>query len=197
MDEALFAAATKVTVHNGLTAKIWSSSWLQGGAPALMFPDLFQHSQWKSRTMVDDMWNDNWIVDVLHNATPNILLQYTLLWILIDEAAFDPEDEGEDQIAWTRSSSHVCTTKSAYEIQFDGSIRSMFPALIWKIWALAKCKFFTWVMLQSRIWTTDRLLVKEWPNDYFCPMCRVTFRRWSIFSKSALTLDWSGLDWGK
>jgi hypothetical protein len=45
MDEALFAAATKVTVHNGLTAKFWSSSWLQGGAPALMFPDLFQHSQ--------------------------------------------------------------------------------------------------------------------------------------------------------
>jgi hypothetical protein len=33
-DEALFASATKVTVHNGLTAKFWLSSWLQGGVPA-------------------------------------------------------------------------------------------------------------------------------------------------------------------
>jgi hypothetical protein len=40
-DEALFTAATKVTIHNGRTTKFWSSSWLSGGAPAMMFPGLF------------------------------------------------------------------------------------------------------------------------------------------------------------
>jgi hypothetical protein len=64
------------------------------------------------------------------------------------------------------------TTKSAYEIHFDGSSLSMFPTMIWKVWALARCKFFSWLLLQSRIWTADRLLVREWPNDYFCPLCR-------------------------
>jgi hypothetical protein len=33
--------ATKVIVHRGRTATFWSSSWLSGGAPAMMFPALF------------------------------------------------------------------------------------------------------------------------------------------------------------
>jgi hypothetical protein len=77
-DEVIFTIATKVMVHNRLTTKFWSSSWLQGGAPALMFPDLFEHSRRKNRTVANAMRNDNWIADVMHNATPNILLlQYT------------------------------------------------------------------------------------------------------------------------
>jgi hypothetical protein len=64
------------------------------------------------------------------------------------------------------------TTKSAYEIQFDGSSLSMLPSMIWRVWAPARCKFFSWVLLQSRIWMADRLLLMEWPNDYFCPLCR-------------------------
>jgi hypothetical protein len=63
-----------------------------------MFPTLFQHSRRKNRTVADAVRNDNWIADVLHNVTPNLLLQYTMLWILIDEVAFDPEDDGEDEI---------------------------------------------------------------------------------------------------
>jgi hypothetical protein len=30
----------------------------------------------------------------------------------------------------------------------------------------------SWLMLQNRVWTADRLLLKEWPNDYFYPLCR-------------------------
>jgi hypothetical protein len=28
---------------------------------------------------------------------------------------------------------------------------------------------FIWLMLQNRIWTSDRLQQRGWPNDYFCP----------------------------
>jgi hypothetical protein len=27
-------------------------------------------------------------------------------------------------------------------------------------------------MLQNRVWTTDRLLLKEWPKQYFYQLCR-------------------------
>jgi hypothetical protein len=27
------------------------------------------------------------------------------------------------------------------------------------------------LMLQNRFWTADRLLLREWPNQYFCPLC--------------------------
>jgi hypothetical protein len=26
-------------------------------------------------------------------------------------------------------------------------------------------------MLQNRVWTADRLLAREWQNEYFCPLC--------------------------
>jgi hypothetical protein len=32
-------------------------------------------------------------------------------------------------------------------------------------------KFFTWLLLQNRVWTVDRLMQREWPNQYFCPLC--------------------------
>jgi hypothetical protein len=41
IDRALFSAATQVTVFNGNKAKFWFSSWLDGMAPATMFPALF------------------------------------------------------------------------------------------------------------------------------------------------------------
>ena len=28
-----------------------------------------------------------------------------------------------------------------------------------------------WIMLQNWVWTADRLLLREWPNCYFCQLC--------------------------
>jgi hypothetical protein len=56
-------------------------------------------------------------------------------------------------------------------MQFLGSIPSILANVIWKCWAPSKCKFFTWLLLQNRIWTADRLLQREWPNNYFYQLC--------------------------
>jgi hypothetical protein len=58
-DEALFAAATGVMVHDGRTARFWSSSWLGGKAPAILFSSLFSHSKRKNRTVANALENDN------------------------------------------------------------------------------------------------------------------------------------------
>jgi hypothetical protein len=39
------------------------------------------------------------------------------------------------------------------------------------IWAPSRCKLSIWLMLQNRVWTADRLLRRQWPNQYFCPPC--------------------------
>ena len=62
--------------------------------------------------------------------------------------------------------------KSAYALQLEGKIKSPVASAIWKPWGPNKCKFFLWLLLQNRIWTADRLLLREWPNSYFCPLCR-------------------------
>ena len=77
----------------------------------------------------------------------------------------------EDSITWNLESSGRYSAKSAYNIQFAGSIPSNFPRLIWRIWAPPKCKSFLWLLLQDRLWTASRLQVRGWENNYFCGLC--------------------------
>ena len=81
------------------------------------------------------------------------------------------EDSQEDQIWWKLTTSGTYSAKSAYEIQFEGTQKSPIAADIWKPWAPTKCKFFTWLMLQNKLWMADRLLLREWPNCDLCPLC--------------------------
>jgi hypothetical protein len=79
-------------MHNGQTARFWTDSWLSGSAPTLLFPALFQHSKWKNRTMTDAIGNGNWVRDVIYNISPPLLVDYVMLWTLIDVAEVEPED---------------------------------------------------------------------------------------------------------
>jgi hypothetical protein len=170
-DEALFGAATRVTVRNGKMAKFWTSTWASGTTLAMMFPLLFQHSRRKNRTVADAMANEAWISDLMHDVTPGIMAEYIMLWIVIDEADLDLTDNRVDEIAWTRTTSGEYSTRSAYQIQFHGSITSDFQSLIWWVWSTSRYRFFIWLMLQKRVWTADRLMQRQWPNKYFCPLC--------------------------
>uniref|UniRef100_A0A8R7PVI3 Reverse transcriptase zinc-binding domain-containing protein n=1 Tax=Triticum urartu TaxID=4572 RepID=A0A8R7PVI3_TRIUA len=42
---------------------------------------------------------------------------------------------------------------------------------IWKNWAPQKCKFFSWLITQNRVWTADCLAKRGWPNCGNCPLC--------------------------
>jgi hypothetical protein len=118
------------------------------------------------------MENQNWIRDIMHEITADLLTQYVLLWELVEAAGFNHHDQEADEIVWTRTSGGKYSAKSAYDMQFEGSIGSSLLTSVWKVWAPSRCKFFLWLMLQNRIWTADRLLMREWPNQYFCPLCR-------------------------
>jgi hypothetical protein len=170
VDTALFAAATRVQVRNGRKAMFWTSSWLHGTSPASLFPALYQHCKRKKRTVAEAL-EDNWIRDIMQGITAQLFSDYVLLWGLVDEANFDPSTQGEDEIFWTRTSDASYSSRSAYGIQFDGSIESSFPTTVWRVWAPSRCKFFMWLLLQNRVWTADRLLLREWPNNYFCSLC--------------------------
>jgi hypothetical protein len=166
VDTALFAAATRVQVRNGRKAMFWTSSWLHGTSPASLFPALYQHCKRKKRTVAEALEDDNWIRDIMQ-----LFSDYVLLWGLVDEANLDPSTQGEDEIFWTRMSDASYSARSTNGIQFDGSIESSFPTTVWRVWAPSRCKFFMWLLLQNRVWTADRLVLREWPNNYFCPLC--------------------------
>jgi hypothetical protein len=144
-DEALFSAATRVTVRNGRTASFWTSSWINGASPAAMFPLLHKFSRRKNRTVRDALENDNWIRDLPSNLTVPLISDYVLLWELVEEAGFDPQNNDDDEIIWTRTADGTYSAKSAYDLQFEGNVPSVFPSCIWRIWAPSRCNFFLWL----------------------------------------------------
>jgi hypothetical protein len=168
VDEALFAAAIKVSIHSGNKAKFWKASWLQEFAPATMFPALFNHTRKKNRSVAGAISNENWFKDIMHHITPSLFLDYIRLWHSVSSFPFDQTDQDEDEIIWSRSANGAYSAKSAYNMQFGGGLDSEFPKAIWQVWAPNRCKFFLWLLLQNR---ADRLMLREWPNQYFCPLC--------------------------
>jgi hypothetical protein len=78
-DLALFNAATTV-LGNGEKATFWTSRWLQGEAPASLYPTLFRHSRRKNRTVKDAIMGDKWVSDVDHNMTVQLIEEYLSLW---------------------------------------------------------------------------------------------------------------------
>jgi hypothetical protein len=43
--------------------------------------------------------------------------------------------------------------------------------LIWKAQTEQKCKFFAWLLMHDRVLTTDNLIKRQWPCDYYCALC--------------------------
>jgi hypothetical protein len=146
-------------VQNGRRAKFWTSSWLDGMSPAAMFPALFRQRKRKNRSVAVE--NDNRIRDIMQNISAELFVDYVMLWILVDDVALDLTQQEEDTITWTRKASEEYSAKSAYRMQFYGNVESTYPAKVWQVWAPSRCKFFIWLMLQNKVWTADRLLLKE------------------------------------
>lgn len=168
-DLALFRAATVVTIGDGNTASFWNSSWLDGQAPATLFPALFKHSKRKNRTVKDALTGNRWITDVDYNLSELLIAEFVLLWGRLE--GFQLNQLQEDKITWAHTSDGCYTARSAYELQFMGSIASATAQVTWRTKAPPKCRFFVWLMVKNRIWTAARLQLREWPNDYFCQLC--------------------------
>jgi hypothetical protein len=75
-------------------------------------------------------------------------------------------------IHWKLTSSGEYSCSSAYSAQFAGAILSSLDSLVCKNWAPPKCNLFAWLIIQNRVWTSDHLQKRGWPNGIICPLCR-------------------------
>jgi hypothetical protein len=62
---------------------------------------------------------------------------------------------------------------SAYHTQFIGTFADHEWYRLWKSKAENKCKFFSWLLLQNRLWTTaDRIVRHGEQTNTICQLCR-------------------------
>ena len=76
-----------------------------------------------------------------------------------------------DTIVWKFSKDGRYSAKTEYKAHFLPLTLSLMPMLIWRQWAPPKCKLFTWLVTQNRIWTADRLERRGWQNCGLCKLC--------------------------
>ncbi|KAM0847123.1 hypothetical protein ACQ4PT_055218 [Festuca glaucescens] len=143
-DRALFAAATKITIGDGQTAKFWTDRWLHEMSPKEIAPEFFKISVRKNRSVKDALTNRKWMLDLHFSLDDCHSAELLHLETLIDEVQLT---EAPDEITWTFGSKNYYTSKSAYLLQFISAVGTDYKKIIWKGWAPARCKFFMWTLM--------------------------------------------------
>jgi hypothetical protein len=168
-EREIFAAATTVALGDGLTARFWFDSWMDGQAPFALMPGLFTASRRKQRSVREALLNGRWVQDLRGRVSPALLPDFVRLWLAAERVHLTPGEP--DCFTWLLSDSGSYSAASAYRLQFLGSTESPLVTSIWDAWAPAKYRLLAWLMVQNRVLTADRLMARQWPNSYFCPLC--------------------------
>ena len=170
----MFYAATTITVGNGLKTPFWHAPWLEGRKPKDIAPLIFECSSAKNCSVQKALLGADWVnkVRLDENFTTAHFSQFVNLWSLTTNVQLN-NDVG-DEIRWKLTADGEYSAKSAYKMQFMGTISSSMDKSVWRPWAPPKTKFFAWLANQNRVWTADRLAKRGWPNCGLCPFCKQT-----------------------
>ena len=147
--------------------------WAHGQRPRDVAPHIYSISRKKNRCLREPLYNRNWIkgINIRHrDFSAQHFRVCVLLWKIVQHVEL--RLGAVDDIKWKLSADRIYSAKSAYNAQFIGSTYTNFDALIWKVWAPRSCKIFSWLAIQNRLWTADRLRKRGWPNQLNCPLCR-------------------------
>ncbi|WVZ53725.1 hypothetical protein U9M48_004630 [Paspalum notatum var. saurae] len=167
-----WALRVDISVGSGATMLFWSDRWLHGKTVAELAPNLIKlipKRVVKRHTVSQALENRSWVSDIQGALTVRVLVDYLLIWDLVEGFTLQPEVP--DQYRWKLSSSGVYSSKTAYRAMFVGSIKFSPCKRIWKSWAPPNCKFFTWLAINNRCWTSDRLAKHGLPHQPACPFC--------------------------
>jgi hypothetical protein len=125
----------------------------------------------KKRTVAEGLFNDQWIRDiqVSLSLSAHALGQYVSLRIRLQGVRL--YQEIADKFIWKWSSSHLYSASSAYLAFFHGQCALLGAKYLSKMVAPACCKFFMWLALLDRCWTSDRRQRHNLDSNGLCAFC--------------------------
>ena len=111
----------------------------------------------------------SWAADLGPNLGPDTLHEFFALWQAV--SAWEANEDLPDEIAWSWEAKGHFLVRSAYVSAFGG--REVMPTadLTWKSRAPTQCRFFTWLAMKNRCWTSDRFARRGLPHQDACPFC--------------------------
>jgi hypothetical protein len=115
---------------------------------------------------------NSWATDIAGQLSVDAVVQYMRLWAMIQEVGA-LRGGGHDSFAWKWHEDGRFSSKSAYRMQFHGTVGLPRVPLIWHSFAPLRFKMHAWLALRRRCWTADRRLRRGLPSHTLCPLCDV------------------------
>ena len=133
-----------------------------------IYPNLFKLAWRKNRTVKEELVNQNWTRGLWRMQSVQEMACFVNLWDAVQAIQLTDQP---DSIHWKWTAHGDYSAKSAYNIQFAGSHGQFISSHIWQAESEGKHKFFTWLLVQSKLLTADNLLKRQWPCEPVCQLC--------------------------
>jgi hypothetical protein len=111
----------------------------------------------KSASLQQASHSDQWLMDldlpVVSGWTTDLISQLVNVWGVV--RTLHLTESKEDKTNWKLTSYGEYTAALAYNAQLLDTTTSNFNPIV----------------IQKRVWTSDRLATRGWPNNSICPLC--------------------------
>ncbi|XP_071679762.1 uncharacterized protein [Lolium perenne] len=107
-----------------------------------------------SRTVADALLDNSWLRDLGPELSVEGWAQCIRLWDEIE--LVDRDASRPDRFTWPGSIKGAYSAKDTYRMLCLGQEEFSMYKPIWHSFAPPKCKFFVWLALRYRLWTSDR-----------------------------------------
>jgi hypothetical protein len=168
-DAALFRACTTTVLGNGNSTKFWTDRWLQGHSPKEISPNIYKLAWRKNCTVAQGLPAGKWKQGLQRIETSEQIAEYISLWNMVAQVH---RTETPDKITWQFTGNGIYSGRSAYRVQFIGSFADHEWSKLWQSKVENKCKFFSWLLLQNKLWTADRIIRHRGQANTVCQLCR-------------------------
>jgi hypothetical protein len=98
-----------------------------------------------------------------------VMVEYLQLWEVLLNVEL--QSGHQDTHFWRFTANKQYSAKAKYEGLFWGSIEFEHYERVWKTWALAKYRYFLWLVTQRKCWTVDRLARHGLDHPEKCLLC--------------------------
>jgi len=168
----MFQASISIDLGDGASSFFWMDRWIQGKSIRDLALCLFNAvGSWtqRTRTVAQGLQGDRWVKDISGALTVQVILDFLLVWDItrtITLRAGTP-----DRLLWKWTSDQNFSTASAYKAFFIGQNSIPGAKILSKTRAPGKCKFFGWLVLHDRCWTSARRRRHNLQTDDSCALC--------------------------
>jgi hypothetical protein len=121
------------------------------------------------RSVADALSNNDWIQDVTSPRASPMMMQFVLIYQWLQQVILN--QEVEDKLIWRWDSSGMYNAASTYKAMFLGQTSILGAREVWKIKAPNKCRFFAWLIVIGRNWTSERQWCHGLPDGDVCALC--------------------------